>query len=77
LRTAWSLPNAWVFAAGLGYKDTDNLTSSSYLYWDAGVSARFSRVTVDLRWYDNEPVGGWLGQWAAGSQAVATLSVAF
>lgn len=77
LRGDWSLPSAWILGAGLGYSDGGNLSSSSYLYWDAGVSARFSRITVDLRWFDNESVDGRLGNWSAGSQAVATLSVAF
>lgn len=77
MRSNWALPNAWVIGAGLGYKDAGDLASSTFLYWDAGASARFSRLTVDLRWYDNEPPGGFLDRLSAGSQVVATLSVAF
>lgn len=76
-RGDWTLPNAWVFAAGLGFHAPDGPSAYEYLYWDAGVSARFSRVTVDLRWHDSESRQGFGSRWAAGSRAVATLSLAF
>jgi uncharacterized protein (TIGR02001 family) len=77
LRGNWVMPNAWVISAGLGYKDAGALAASSYRYWDAGASARFSRLTFDMRWYDNEAPGGFLDRLSAGSQVVATLTVAF
>ena len=77
LRGDWPLENAWVISAGLGHSDLDDLDTSDYLYWDVGASARYSRLTVDLRWYDNETPAGRLGWLSAGSQLVATLSFAF
>lgn len=77
LRADWPLPNAWVLGAGLGYNDVESLGTSNYRYWDLGASARFSRLTVDLRWYDNESTYGTLGRLSAGSRFVVTLSAAF
>jgi len=77
LRGDWPLRNGWVVGAGLGYNDIADVGTSSYSYWDLGVSARFSRLTVDLRWYDNETPEGFLGRLSAGSNFVASLSVTF
>jgi len=66
-----------VISSGLGYNELDIASASGYWYWDAGVSARWSRLTADLRWYDNETPETFLSSWSAGSQVVATLSVAF
>lgn len=76
-RGDWPLPSGWVIGAGLGYNDIENIGTSNYLYWDIGASARYSRLTVDLRWYDNETPRGVLARLSAGSQLVATLSLAF
>lgn len=77
LRRNWTLPNAWVISAGLGWNDIDAAAPSDYLYWDLGASARFSRLMIDLRWFDNEPQSGALSWLSAESQLVATLSFAF
>lgn len=77
LRADWPLRNAWVVSAGLGANDLDNLGSSRYLYGDLGVSARFARFTVDLRWYDNEQPGGFPGRSSAGSRLVGAVSIGF
>lgn len=77
LRGNWPLPNAWVIGAGLGWNDIDAAVPTDYLYWDLGVSARYSRLTIDLRWFDNETQSGALSWMSAESQLVATLSVAF
>lgn len=77
LRGDWPLRNAWVVSAGLGYNDIEDQGTSNYLYWDVGASARYSRLTLDLRWYDNETPRGTFGWLSAESQLVATLSVAF
>lgn len=74
-RSEWPIANTWVFSAGLGRNDLSNLGRSRYLHWDLGASARFSRLTVDLRWYDNE--SGSLGALSADSQLVVSLSAAF
>ena len=76
-RGEWPLRNAWVISAGVGYNDPDVSQGSGHLYWDAGASARWSRLTVDLRWYDNETPDSFFSRWSAESQVVATLSVAF
>lgn len=77
MRGNWPLKNAWVVSAGLGWNDIDAANPSNYLYWDVGASARFSRLMVDLRWFDNESQSGALSWMSAGSKVVATLSVAF
>jgi len=77
LRGDWPLRNAWVVSAGLGYNDIEELGTTSYWYWDLGASARYSRLTVDLRWYDNDTPTGFLARLSAGSELVASLSVAF
>lgn len=77
LRGDWAMPNAWIVSAGLGYQDSGTLADNNHLYWDVGASARFSRVTVDLRWYDNQDPEGFLGRLSAGSNIVGTVSLAF
>lgn len=77
LRADWPLRSAVIVSAGLGYNDTAEISTSGYRYWDLGASARFSRLTVDLRWYDNQAPPGFLGRLSAGSQAVVSLSIAF
>lgn len=77
IRADWPLRNAVIVSAGFGYNDTGEISTTGYRYWDLGASARFSRLTVDLRWYDNQAPGGYLGRLSAGSQTVVSLSVAF
>ncbi len=77
LRSEWPVANAWVISAALGRNDLSNIGVSRYLYWDVGVSARFSRLVVDLRWYDNETPDGFAASISAGSQFVVSLSIAF
>lgn len=77
LRADWPLHNAWVMSAGLGVNDLDNLGSSRYVFGDVGVSARFSRLMLDLRWYDNEQPDGFPGRISAGSRIVGALSIGF
>ena len=77
LRTDWPLRNAIVISAGLGYNDTAEVSRSGYGYWDLGASARFSRATIDLRWYGNRMAGGYLRSMSAGSRTVLALSLAF
>ena len=77
VRVDWPLRSAWVVSAGLGMKDLENLGSSRYVYGDIGVSARFARFTVDLRWYDNERPTGFSGRVSAGSRLVGALSIGF
>ena len=68
LRADWPLQSAFVISAGLGINDLDNLNWSRYVYGDLGVSARFSRLTVDLRWYSNEEPAGLPRRLSAGSR---------
>lgn len=76
-RGDWPLKSGWVLGAGLGEKDLSELGGNRYLYWDVGASARFSSVIVDVRWYDNERIGGFLRRLSAGSQFVVSLSLPF
>lgn len=77
LRSEWPVANAWVIGATLGGNDMSDAGISRYLHWDIGASARFSRLTFDLRWYDNEQPDGFAAQSSAGSQLVLSVSAAF
>lgn len=77
LGAEWPLRNAWVIGAALGRNDMSDGGVSPYLHWNLGASARFARLTVDLRWYDNEAVNGFAARYAAGSQFVLSVSAAF
>ena len=67
LRSEWPVANAWVISAALGRNDLSNIGVSEYLHWNLGASARFSRVVVDLRWYDNETLDGYAASISAES----------
>lgn len=77
LRADHPVDSAWVLSAGLGQNDLTEIGVDRYLYWDVGASARFSWLTVDLRWFDNQDAYGLPDYLSAGSQWVASLSVAF
>ena len=77
LRSEWPVANAWVISAALGRNDLSNIGVSRYLHWNVGASARFSRLVLDLRWYDNETPDGFAALISAGSQFVVSLSTAF
>lgn len=77
VRGEWPSSNAWIVSAGIGYNDIEETGTSSFGYWDLGASARYSRLTVDLRWYDNETPRGFLDRLSAGSRLVVSLSAAF
>ena len=77
LRVDWPLQNAWMISGGLGMNDLRDLGSSRYAYGDLGISARFARLTVDLRWYDNERPAGFRGRISAGSRLVGAVSIGF
>ena len=67
LRSEWPVANAWVISAALGRNDLSNIGVSEYLHWNLGASARFSRLVVDLRWYDNETLDGYAASISAES----------
>jgi uncharacterized protein (TIGR02001 family) len=77
LRSEWPVANTWVLGAALGGNDMSDAGVSQYLHWDVGASARFSRLTFDLRWYDNEPIDGFAAYLSANSQFVLSISAAF
>ena len=77
LRSEWPVANAWVISAALGRNDLSAIGVTEYLHWDLGASARFSRLVLDLRWYDNESLDGFAASLSAGSQFVVSLSAAF
>ena len=77
LRSEWPVANAWVIGAAVGGNDLSDIGVSRYLHWDVGASARFSRLTFDLRWYDNEKPDGIAAQSSANSQVVLSISAAF
>ena len=77
LRGEWPAGSYWVASAGIGLADLSAINTDRYAYWDAGLSTRWMRVTIDLRWHDNEDIDGTLGNWSAGSRLVASLSYGF
>ncbi len=77
LRSEWPVASAWVIGATLGGNDMSDAGVSRYLHWDVGASARFSRLTFDLRWYDNELPDGFAALLSANSQLVLSISAAF
>ena len=77
LRSEWPVAGSWVVSAGLGGNDLSDIGVSEYLHWDLGASARFSRLVLDLRWYDNEPLDGFVAPFSAGSRFVVSVSTAF
>ena len=77
LRSEWPVSHAWVISAALGGNDLSDVGVSRYLHWDIGASARISRLTVDVRWYDNEKPDGFAAQASANSQFVVSVSAAF
>jgi len=77
LRSEWPVANTWVIGVALGGNDMSDAGVSHYLHWDVGASARFSRLTFDLRWYDNEQTDGFAAQLSANSQLVLSISAAF
>lgn len=77
LRTEWPVASAWVASAGLGQVDRTSLGVERFLYWDAGASARFSWVTVDLRYFDHDRSDTRANGASSDSQLVISLSVAF
>ena len=76
-RSEWPVANAWVIGAALGRNDMSDAGVAPYLHWDVGASARFSRLTVDLRWYDNETLDGFAAFQSADSRFVVSISAAF
>lgn len=77
IRSEWPVASAWIVSAGIGRNDLTDYGGSRYLHWDLGASVRISRLTVDLRWYDNEQPGLGIGGVSAGSQFVASVSLVF
>lgn len=77
LRSEWPFASAWVISASLGGNDMSDAGVARYLHWDIGASARFSRLTFDLRWYDNEQPDGFAAPSSANSQLVLSISAAF
>ena len=77
LRTEWPVHGVWVLGASLGTNDMSDAGVSPYLHWDIGASARFSRLTFDLRWYDNEPLDGFAARYETHSRFVLSASAAF
>jgi uncharacterized protein (TIGR02001 family) len=77
LRTEWPLNNAWVIGGALAGNDLSGIGTPHYLHWDVGASARVSRFTFDLRWFDTQsPESGVAASLSAGSQIVLSVSVA-
>jgi uncharacterized protein (TIGR02001 family) len=73
----WPVASAWVIGATLGRNDLSEAGGSRYYYWDVGASARFSRLVVDVRWFDNEDIHGYGASTQANSQFVVSLSFPF
>lgn len=77
LQAEWPIVSGWVLGATLGRNDLKYAGTSPYYYWDIGASARFARVIMDVRWFDNEEHYAFGTPQSAGSQFVLSLSYAF
>ncbi|MDH3611925.1 MAG: TorF family putative porin [Gammaproteobacteria bacterium] len=53
ISSEWAIAGHWSLSAGLGYYDPSALTGSAYSYWQTGVTRRFDRIDVDLRYHDS------------------------
>lgn len=74
IRGDWPAASYWIVSGGLGLADLTAINTDRYTYWDLGLSTRWSSITLDVRWHDNEPIGGVLGEWSAGARIVLSLS---
>lgn len=77
VRGEWPAASYGVLSAGVGSSDLTSVDTGRYLYWDAGVSFRWSRLTADLRWHDNEAIDGPFRYRSAGGRLVASVSLGF
>lgn len=77
LRFQQRVDDAWLLSAGIGENDLTKIGVAKYAHWDAGVTARFAWLGVDLRWYDNESIVGAFQVPSAGSRVVLALTAAF
>ena len=77
VRGEWPALNYWIASAGLGLLDLTAIDTNRYAYWDLGLSTRWSSLTVDLRWHDNEDIEGRLSRWSTGSRVVLSVSYGF
>lgn len=79
----WALRGEWpasvylVASAGIGLADLTAIRTNRYGFWDVGLSTRWSRLTFDLRWHDNEEIEGTLAGISAGSRLVFSASLGF
>jgi uncharacterized protein (TIGR02001 family) len=74
----WPIVGGWTLSGAMGRNDLSSLGLGRYLHWDVGASASYSRLTLDLRWYDNQSTyRGGFGGYAAGSRYVVSLSAGF
>ncbi len=77
LRSDWSGGDYWIVGGGIGIADINVLGTPAYWFWDFGATTRYSRITFDVRWYDNETIVGPFRNWSAGSRLVASFAVTF
>ena len=54
LYAEWPLNSIWAIGGGAGYYDTSSLTGRGYAYWQLGVTAAWSRASIDLRVHDTD-----------------------
>jgi uncharacterized protein (TIGR02001 family) len=77
LRSEWPVANAWVISGAFGGNDLSDAGSGRFLYWHLGASARYERLTFDLRWHDAERPEGFASTYYADSRFVLSISTGF
>ena len=77
LRGEWPAATYWIASAGIGLVDLTAINTDRYSYWDLGLSTRWSSLTFDFRWHDNEDIDGTLRNWSAGSRFVVSIAYGF
>lgn len=74
VRGEWPAADYWIVSGGLGHAELTANNTYRHAYWDLGLSTRWSSITLDVRWHDNERIRGAFRNWSAGSRVVLSLS---
>lgn len=78
LSADWPLGNGWILGANAGRYDLSSVRLPAYVHANVGLSARLSRLTLDVRLYGNEDTGDErLENEAAGTRFVISVSASF
>lgn len=72
LYAEWPVGGIWTIGGGAGQYDTSELTGTSYLYWQLGVTVSLNWADIDLRVHDTD---GWVPIVSSPERAKSRLAV--